>query len=208
MNNGRFITFEGIDGAGKSTHLAGAVARLEQNGLTVVLTREPGGSEMAETIRAWLLNQAMDSLTELLLIFAARADHLAQVIRPALERGDWVICDRFTDSTLAYQGGGRELDEAFIRALAERVHGDCQPDRTYYFDLDPVSAQARRLASREADRFEAEQEAFFERVRRIYQSIATAEPERVVTLNSALPLDEVAAALHADLAQQAELFGH
>ncbi len=204
---GRFITFEGIDGAGKSTHLDTAVAQLRTHGLEVVLTREPGGSEMAETLRQWLLTRSMDANTELLLMFAARADHLAQVIRPALQRGAWVVCDRFTDSTLAYQGGGRQLDERQILQLAEMVHADCRPERTYFFDLDPVTAQARREASRDADRFEAEQLAFFERVRAVYQRLASAEPARIMTLDSARPLAQVAAQLLADLDDQVRRFG-
>ncbi len=204
---GRFLTLEGIDGAGKSTHLAGAVERLRARGLEVVLTREPGGSPLAEDLREWLLNRAMAPQTELLLMFAARADHLDQLIRPALARGAWVVCDRFTDSTLAYQGGGRGLDQALIRALAKTVHGDCEPDRTYYFDLDAETAERRRLASRDADRFEAEQRAFFDRVRGAYQAIAKEQPERVLTLDSAQSLAAVQARLYADLDDQMARYG-
>ncbi|MGH1358241.1 MAG: dTMP kinase [Burkholderiaceae bacterium] len=204
---GRFLTLEGIDGAGKSTHLAGAVERLRASGLEVVLTREPGGSPLAEDLREWLLNRAMAPQTELLLMFAARADHLDQLIRPALARGAWVVCDRFTDSTLAYQGGGRGLDQALIRALAKTVHGDCEPDRTYYFDLDAETAERRRLASRDADRFEAEQRAFFDRVRGAYQAIAKEQPERVLTLDSAQSLAAVQARLYADLDDQMARYG-
>ncbi len=205
---GRFVTFEGIDGAGKSTHVAGAVDRLRAAGLEVVVTREPGGTELAESLREWLLNRSMGPQTELLLVFAARADHLDQVIRPALARGAWVVCDRFTDSTLAYQGGGRGLSREFILTLAQAVHADCQPDRTYYFDLDAHTAEQRRLADRTADRFEAEERAFFERVRQAYLAISAAEPGRVLTLNSAQSLEQVRAALNADLDKQLATHGH
>lgn len=204
---GRFITFEGIDGAGKSTHVQPAVEQLRTAGLDVVLTREPGGTELAEALRQSLLSQEMDATTELLIVFAARADHVHRVIQPALARGSWVVCDRFTDSTLAYQGGGRELDPAFIRQLAKQVHSHCDPDRTYYFDLDPGIARQRREASRQPDRIESEQAAFFERARNAYLDIARSEPERVLILDSAQPLDVVADDLQRDLQNQIDRHG-
>lgn len=204
---GRFITFEGIDGAGKSTHVQPAVEQLRRAGLNVVLTREPGGTALAEALRQSLLSQQMDATTELLLMFAARADHVHRVIRPALDRGSWVVCDRFTDSTLAYQGGGRELDITFIRQLAKQVHGHCEPDRTYYFDLDPEIARQRREASRQPDRIESEQGAFFERARNAYLEIARHEPNRLMILNSARPIDAVADELQRDLQEQIERHG-
>lgn len=205
---GRFITFEGIDGAGKSTHVPPAVEQLRAAGLDVVLTREPGGTDLAEALRQSLLSQEMDATTELLMMFAARADHVHKVIQPALDRGSWVVCDRFTDSTLAYQGGGRELDTAFIRLLAKQVHSHCEPDRTYYFDLDPEVARLRREASRQPDRIESEQAAFFQRARNAYLDIARSEPDRVMILDSAQPLDAVADTLQRDLQKQIDRYGH
>ena len=205
---GRFITFEGIDGAGKSTHVEPAVRQLRASGLEVVLTREPGGTALSESLRQLVLTQPMDPTTELLMMFAARADHVAQVIQPALERGAWVVCDRFTDSTVAYQGGGRQLDMAFIAGLASQVHSHCNPDRTYYFDLDSGTAQQRRQASRSPDRIESEQAAFFDRVRTAYLEIARREPERVMTLDSAQPLQTVAQQLRNDLQAQMQRFGN
>jgi len=204
---GRFITFEGIDGAGKSTHVEPAVEILRAAGLDVVLTREPGGTELAETLREVLLSQEMNATTELLLMFAARADHVHRVILPALRAGSWVVCDRFTDSTLAYQGGGRQLDSGFINSLAEQVHRHCGPDRTYYFDLDPATARQRRENSREPDRIESEQGAFFERTRDAYLELAKSDPERVLILDSTQPLETVALALEQDLQQQIKRYG-
>lgn len=197
---GRLITFEGIDGAGKSTHIAACADWLRSLGLTVVLSREPGGTALAEAIRNQFLTQACDPQTEALLAFAARSDHLARVIRPALARGDWVVLDRFTDSTAAYQGGGRGLGVDRIAALEAWVHGDLQPDRTYLFDLDPEEAARRRAQAREADRFEAEDVVFFGRVRQAYLARMAAAPARIVKLDAGQPPDAVRAALMADLA--------
>jgi dTMP kinase len=165
---GRFITFEGIDGAGKSTHLEALVARLRRQGLAVLATREPGGTPLAERLRELLLGEPMDPLGEALLVFAARRDHLQQRILPALERGEWVVCDRFTDATFAYQGGGRGFDPAVLSQLEHWVHGGLQPDLTLWFDLSASTAAERRAAARAPDRFEQQDLAFFERVRAAY----------------------------------------
>jgi len=169
----RFITLEGIDGAGKSTHVESLAGFLRAQGESVVVSREPGGSELAERIRELLLYREMGSLTELLLVFAARNDHLERLIKPALEDGLWVICDRFTDATWAYQGAGRGMDASTIAWLETQVHADLQPTRTYWFDLDPLEAAKRRASNREAgDRFEAEDLEFFKRVRDGYAARA------------------------------------
>jgi dTMP kinase len=169
---GRFITFEGIDGAGKSTHLPRYAQSLRERGIAVLVTREPGGTALAELIRDWFLHHPTDPQTEALLAFAARSDHLARTIRPALTAGQWVICDRFTDSSVAYQGGGRELGTERVEALERWLHPALSPDRTYLFDLDPEEAARRRSRARAADRFEAEDIAFFQRVRRAYHARA------------------------------------
>jgi dTMP kinase len=181
---GRFITFEGIDGAGKSSHLPWFAERLRDRGLEVVVTREPGGTQLAEAIREWVLNRPMSMQTEALLVFAARQDHLDQVIRPALAAGRWVVCERFTDSTIAYQGGGRGMPLAAIETLEHWVHPDLRPDRTYLFDVDPQTAADRRSAARAADRFEAQDVAFFTRVRRAYLDRLEAEPTRFLRIDS------------------------
>ena len=167
--SGRFITFEGIDGAGKSSHLPRCAQWLRDQGASVVVTREPGGTELAEVMRDWFLTRATDPDTETLLAFAARSDHLTRVIRPALAAGQWVVCDRFTDSTVAYQGAGRGIGMARVEQLEAWLHPDLQPDRTYLFDLDPAEAARRRAKARAADRFEAEEVDFFERVRQGYR---------------------------------------
>ena len=196
---GRFITFEGIDGAGKSSHLAAFVQSLRARGHTVHLTREPGGTPLAEAIRGWVLEQPMSMQVEALLVFAARQDHLDTVIRPALARGEWVVCDRFTDSTVAYQGGGRGMAMAQIEQLEAWVHGDLQPDRTYLFDLPPALAAQRRSAVRSADRFEAQDEAFFARVRQAYLQRATQGGARFRLIDATQPLSDVAKQLEEDI---------
>jgi dTMP kinase len=182
----RFITFEGIDGAGKSSQIAAAVALIESRGLSVVQTREPGGTPLAEKLRALLLHDAMHLETEAMLMFAARREHLAAVIEPALAGGRWVVSDRFTDATYAYQVGGRGLDEARFAALEQWVHPHLQPDLTLLFDLDPIEA-ARRLAGTgdAPDRFEREQADFFERVRNAYLRRAAADPARIKIIDAA-----------------------
>lgn len=183
MHRGRFITFEGIDGAGKSTQLTFIAERLRAAGIDLVVTREPGGTALAEQLRELILHQAMDRDTETLLVFAARCEHLARVIRPALEAGQWVLCDRFTDATYAYQAGGRGLPAARIAQLEQWVHAELQPDLTFLVDVPPAVAAQRLAAARAADRFEAEQEAFFTRVRAVYLERAAREPERFVVLD-------------------------
>jgi dTMP kinase len=183
MSRGRFITFEGIDGAGKSTQIAFLVDHLRAQGHAVVVTREPGGTELGEALRDLVLTRPMDPRTETLLMFAARAEHLAQVIRPALAAGRWVVCDRFSDATFAYQSGGRELPGTDVETLERWVHPDLQPDLTLLFDVPPAVAAQRLAAARPADRFEAEQQAFFERVRAAYLWRAGRDPRRFVILD-------------------------
>jgi dTMP kinase len=184
MSPGRFITFEGIDGAGKSTHIAPLADWLRSHGAEVVVTREPGGTPLAETLRELVLHQPMDALTELLLVFAARRDHLRQQIEPALARGAVVLCDRFTDASFAYQGAGRGFPLATLEALEAWVQQGRQPDLTLWFDLPGATAEERRAAVRAPDRFERQDADFFERVRRGYALRAEAAPQRFVVLDA------------------------
>jgi dTMP kinase len=189
---GRFITIEGIDGAGKSSHLDALSAWLRERGHDVVQTREPGGTRLAESIRELFLHKDdMDALTEALLVFAARRDHLRQVIEPALARGAVVVCDRFTDATFAYQGGGRGFDQAVLAQLEQWVQQGRQPDLTLWFDLAPAVAAARREAARDADRLERETLAFFERTRAGYAARAQAAPQRFVVIDADQPREAV-----------------
>ena len=181
---GRFITFEGIDGAGKSSHIGRLADWLKSRGHAVVVTREPGGTPLAEALRDIVLHQSMDAMTEALLVFAARRDHVQQLIRPALAAGSTVLCDRFTDATFAYQGGGRRFDRAVLEQLEAWVQAGLQPDLTLWFDLPPSVAAQRRAAARAADRFEAEDEAFFERVRQGYERRRQAQPSRFAVLDA------------------------
>ncbi len=196
---GRFVTFEGIDGAGKSSHIEWFADLVRKQGRKVSVTREPGGTELAEVIREWLLTRPMSMRTEALLAFAARQDHLERVIRPALDSGVWVICDRFTDSTVAYQGGGRGIPLTDIETLERWVHPDLQPDRSFLFDLDPVIAAERRRAARAADRFEAEQQAFFVRVRDAYLARAAGSGSRFRVIDSAKSIDDIRKILELDI---------
>ena len=189
--SGRFVTFEGIDGAGKSTHIDWFAQRVRDRGLEVVVTREPGGTALAERLRTLLLTEPMSVETETLLMFAARREHLEQLIRPALARGAWVVCDRFTDSTYAYQGAGRGVPIDRIAALEAWVHGDLQPHRTYLFDLPAELAAQRRAGARAADRFEAEDVAFFDRVRRGYRARVDAAPGRFLVIDAREPIDSI-----------------
>lgn len=194
----RFITLEGIEGAGKTTQLARIRDLLGTAGIECVLTREPGGSPLAEGVRGLLLDpahQGMGADTELLLMFAARAEHLHRVINPALAAGRWVLCDRFTDATYAYQGGGRGLDPARIAALENLVQGALRPDLTLLFDLPAAAGLARARGRSAPDRFEAEALAFHERVRRAYLAIAAREPRRVRCIDAGQPVASVSAAV-------------
>ena len=188
MSVGHFITFEGIDGAGKSTHIAPLAERLRAAGRTVVITREPGGTPLAERLRELTLHEGMDALTEALLMFAARRDHICTVIRPALARGAVVLCDRFTDATFAYQGGGRGLDWEALTRLEQLVQADAgallQPALTLWFDLPPSTAAARLAGTRLPDRFEAQPLAFFEAVRAAYARRMREAPARIVRIDA------------------------
>ncbi|KAB0549131.1 dTMP kinase [Pseudomonas argentinensis] len=206
--SGLFITLEGPEGAGKSTNREYLAARLRERGIDVLLTREPGGTPLAERVRELLLapsDEAMASDTELLLVFAARAQHLAQVIVPALARGAVVLCDRFTDATYAYQGGGRGLDVARIAQLEDFVQGSLRPDLTLVFDLPVEVGLARAAARGRLDRFEQEGRAFFEAVRSTYLQRAKAEPARYRILDAAQSLEAVQRDLDALLPQLLEL---
>lgn len=181
---GRFITFEGIDGAGKSTQIDVIETTLKARGLEVIRTREPGGTPLGEVIRKELLSVSMDPATETLLFFASRAEHIAQVIKPALNRGAWVLSDRFTDATYAYQVGGRGFPAHKVEELERWTHGDLQPDRTVLFDIDPQVAAQRVAQARSLDRFEKESLDFFTRVRNAYLTRAKESPERFLIVNS------------------------
>jgi dTMP kinase len=181
---GKFITLEGVDGAGKSTHLDFVADWLRAQSREVVVTREPGGTPLGETLRELLLHRDMDADTELLLMFAARQQHLAALIRPALARGAWVVSDRFTDASYAYQCGGRGIAAERIAALEAWVQRGFAPDLTLLFDVPPELAEARRAAARTADRFEREADSFFSRVRNAYLDRARAEPARIRVLDA------------------------
>jgi dTMP kinase len=191
MTRGRFITFEGLDGAGKSTHIANLAARLRIRGHEVVVTREPGGTSLGERVRELVLNEAMHLETETLLMFAARREHVAQVIEPALTRGAWVVCDRFTDATRAYQGGGRGVDREKIEQLAQWVHCRANPDLTLLFDISHELARQRIAGGRVLDRFEREQALFHHNVRERYLELAAAEPARFRIVDAAKSVGEI-----------------
>lgn len=192
---GRFITIEGVEGVGKSTNLGFVAATLQAAGHTVRLTREPGGTPLGERVRQLLLHgdAPVDPLAELLLMFAARAAHLREVIEPALAAGEWVVCDRFTDATYAYQGGGRGLPETAIATLETLVQGSRRPDLTLLLDAPPEVTDPRLRARAPADRFEQEAAAFFARVRASYLARAAREPGRVRLIRTDRPLPEVQA---------------
>lgn len=205
---GLFITLEGPEGAGKSTNREYLAERLRAHGIDVVLTREPGGTPLAERIRELLLapsDESMNADTELLLVFAARAQHLAEVIRPALARGAVVLCDRFTDATYAYQGGGRGLSQERIATLENFVQGELRPDLTLVFDLPVEVGLARATARGRLDRFEQEGRTFFDAVRATYLNRAAANPARYRLVNAALSLSEVQHALDVLLPELLEL---
>ena len=188
---GKFITFEGIDGAGKSTHLQWLAGFLGARGIACTITREPGGTELGERLREIVLHQAMHPETEALLMFAARREHLEQVIEPALAGGNWVICDRFTDATFAYQGAGRGVAASKLRLLEGWVQGVRQPDLTLLFDVAPDIARERSREGRQADRFEREREEFFERIRRGYLERAAQFPGRIRVVDAGKGRSEV-----------------
>lgn len=196
---GRFITLEGIDGAGKSSHADAIAQWLGARGRAVVRTREPGGTPLGEALRELLLNRPMTPRTEALLAFAARCEHLTQLIEPALAAGQDVLCDRFTDATFAYQGGGRELGFAPIALLQDWVDGALEPDRTYLFDLPPDAARARREQDRAPDRFEREQQQFFDRVRAAYLARAAYAAHRIVIIDAGGSIEQVRRQIEADL---------
>lgn len=195
---GRFIVIEGSEGAGKSTQIERLRQRLAQAGIPVRTTREPGGTALGEALRALLLQATTEPMAvdaELLLIFAARAEHLAKVIRPALARGEWVLCDRFTDATYAYQGAGRSIDVDRIAELERWVQGDLRPDRVLVLDLPVIRGLARAGRRGEADRFEQEDVAFFERVRRAYLQRAERDPDRYRVIDASRSPEAVCDAL-------------
>lgn len=192
---GKLITLEGIDGAGKTSFVACIERRLRANGVEVVLTREPGGTPVGEELRRIVLSAELEPVTEALLMFAARKEHLVRVIVPALERGAWVVCDRFTDATFAYQGAGRGVDSGFLATLERFVQDGLEPDGTILFDLPVALARARSAGARSPDRFESERGAFFERVRQGYLARAAREPKRFRVIDASRPMDEIEAQL-------------
>jgi len=200
MSLGKFITFEGIDGAGKSTHLAFVADLLRSRGKNVIVTREPGGTPLGEKLRDLLLQEKMHLETEALLMFAARREHLAQLIEPALARGDWVISDRFTDASFAYQGGGRKLPLDKLEALERWVHPNLQPDLTLLFDVPLEVARARLDATRELDKFEQEKAEFFAATRNAYLHRAAAFPRRFRVIDSTRAIPDIHEELKAVLA--------
>jgi len=203
MNPGKFITLEGVDGAGKSTHLGFVADWLRRQGREVVVTREPGGTPLGETLRELLLHREMDADTELLLMFAARQEHLAGLILPALARGAWVVSDRFTDASYAYQCGGRGIPADRIATLEAWVQRGFVPDLTLLFDVPPDVAETRRAAARTAARFEREASGFFSRVRNAYLDRARAEPGRIRVLDARLSIADLQAGI-GELLQELE----
>jgi len=207
MQTGLFISFEGIDGAGKSSHIQAVADALRLSGRRVVHTREPGGTPLAEKIRDVLLHDAMDPMTEALLVFAARRDHLQQVIEPALARGDVVLCDRFTDATFAYQGGGRGFDLQVLSQLEQWVQTMSdghlrQPHLTLWFSLEPHIAAQRLASARVPDRFESQPLVFFQQVHQAYAERAKAEPARFATIKAAADFNDVRASVLTQLEQR------
>jgi dTMP kinase len=199
LNKAKFITFEGVDGAGKSTHLTWFADALRKRGKEVLVTREPGGTPLGESLRDILLNQTMHAETEALLMFAARFEHVEQVIKPALKRGTWVVSDRFSDASFAYQGGGRGINVAKLEQLECWVHENFQPDLTLLFDL-PVEVARQRLSKNiTLDRFEQEKDSFFEKVRQAYLERQKKHPKRFVLIDAAQTSELVKANLESSL---------
>ena len=203
MTPGKFITFEGIDGAGKSTHVGSVAAQLRASGKTVVTTREPGGTPLGEKLRELLLQEPMHLETEALLMFASRREHIAQVIAPALARGEWVISDRFTDASFAYQGGGRKLSLEKLAVLEQWVHPDLQPDLTLLFDVPLEVARQRLYADRTLDKFEKEKQDFFADTRAAYLQRAAQFPARIRVIDSTQSIAAVNAEIDALIASMA-----
>lgn len=203
MTRGKFITFEGIDGAGKSTHLAWAEEFLRDRGLDPVVTREPGGTPLGEKLRELLLlsEQPIHAETEALMMFAARRQHLEEVIQPALQRGDWVLCDRFTDASFAYQGGGRGVPKEKLKALEDWVHPDLHPDLTLFFDVSAEIGQQRVARIKSPDRFERESAVFFRRVRDAYLDRMRAAPQRIVRIDGGESIVDIQKSVEEQLMQ-------
>ena len=201
QQRGLFLTLEGVDGAGKSTHVQWLVDQLTERGVSVVCTREPGGTALGEKLRALLLHEPMSLECETLLMFASRAEHLQSVIEPALQAGQWVVCDRFTDATFAYQGGGRELGVDRIAALEQWVHPALQPDCTWLFDVPLAVARERLDRTRDQDRFEQEADAFFERTRAVYLSRAQQQPTRIQRIDATQTIEQIRVLLSVQLTQ-------
>jgi len=202
MTRGAFISLEGVEGVGKSTNVAFTADTVRRAGHEVVTTREPGGTQLGERVRDWILNGDHGTLSpeiEALLMFAARARHLDEVIRPALAAGRWVVCDRFTDATIAYQGGGRGASRTLLDALRAEIQKGLEPDLTLLLDA-PLEVGASRISNRKPDHFEREQRPFFERVRAEYLSLAAQHPERIKVVDAALPLPEVQRQIEAEIA--------
>jgi dTMP kinase len=200
-SRGKFVTLEGVDGAGKSTHLQFIADAVSAGGRHVIVTREPGGTPLAEKLRKAILEDVMDPVAATLLVFAARADHVAKVIRPALEAGSWVVCDRFTDATVAYQGAGQGVPLELIDRLGVAAHSALTPDRTLVFDVAYDVARQRLAATgKQLDRFESQDRAFFERVRTAYLERARAEPERVRVIDASGDQKQIRQALEKHLA--------
>jgi dTMP kinase len=199
---GAFISLEGVEGVGKSTNVAFAADAVRSAGYDVVTTREPGGTQLGERVRDWILNGDHGTLSpeiEALLMFAARARHLDEVIRPALAAGRWVVCDRFTDATFAYQGGGRGASRSLLDALRAEIQKGLEPDLTLLLDA-PLEVGASRISDRKPDHFEREQRPFFERVRAAYLSLAAQHPERIRIVDAAVPLPDVQRRIEAEVA--------
>lgn len=190
-NLGRFITFEGTEGAGKSTQIPIIKDWLMEQSINVVTTREPGGTDLSEKIRHLLLTENMCTETELLLMFAARKEHIEQVIKPALNRGDWVLCDRFTEATYAYQAAGRALDRQYIAYLESWLQGELKPNYTFWFDIEVTDGIARAKKRQALDRFESEQIEFFEKVRSGYSQLAIERPNQFIRIDAALSIDDI-----------------
>lgn len=201
IKRGLFLTLEGVDGAGKSTHVQWMVDTLTSHGVSVLCTREPGGTPIGERLRELLLHEPMTLECETLLMFAARAEHVRSVIEPALASGAWVVCDRFTDATFAYQGGGRELGTAKIEALERWVHPDLQPDVTWLFDVPLEVARERLNRTRDKDRFEQEVDTFFLRTRQVYLDRAASQAQRFRVVDSTRSIDEIRTELSQQLNQ-------